>query len=188
MVEIKGTVVSDAITGVKLRSGDEVYDAIVNQLEGETRALFEKEFVLASGWYPLDALVQFLEADIRVSADGHEHVLIKRSEALIERQLRGVYQAFGQIATPEGVIEQISTIHRTYFRGVDIEARLAGAGRASVRYTGFEKQHRLFGLSLIGFYQKALAMAGATDINAEFATAIEDDQGFCELILTWSRG
>jgi len=46
--------------------------------------------------------------------------------------------------------------------------------------------HRLIGLSIIGFYRKALEISGAKDVKAEFTTSIEEDKGYCELVLNWN--
>ena len=187
MVKIKGTVLNDAVKAVKAQLGDQVYDAIVDLLEGETRALFERAFILSSNWYSLDAFVQFLEMDLKVTAQGNEQVLIKWSEASTERQLRGVYHMFAESESPELVIQRIAGVHQTYFQGVGIEASLLSAGKAILKYTGFAKRHRLIGLTIIGFFRKALEMAGAKAVKAEYTTLIEDDKGYCELVLSWSE-
>lgn len=185
MLRIKGTVVDDSIRAVKSRLGDQAYRAIVSELEGEARALFEEGFVLASRWYPLDAFAEYLEAAVKVTARGDARVLIKRAEELTERQLTGVYRAFGTMGSPEAVIEQLSAIHRTYYQGLVIEGKVLGDAQASVVYRGFEKRHWVLGPTLIGFFRKALEMSGAKEVSAEFATPIEDGKGFCELILRW---
>lgn len=186
MIEIKGAVVNEAIKSIKARHGDQTYNTIVGLLKRETRALFEQASILPTSWYSLDAFVQFLEMDLKVTAQGNERELIKRSEELIERQLRGIYKLFIRLGSPEFVLNRISVVHRTYFQGVSIEASLPSAGKAIVKYTGFEKQHRLIGLSIIGFYRKALEISGAREIKAEYTTSIEEDKGYCELILSWS--
>ena len=61
-----------------------------------------------------------------------------------------------------------------------------GAGKAMVKHTGFKKQHRLIGFAIIGFYRNALEIAGAKAVKAEYATSIEDDKGYSELILSWN--
>jgi hypothetical protein len=186
MLQIKGTVVGDSIRAVGSRLGDQAYDAIVSQLEGEARALFEEGFVLASRWYPLDAFAQFLEVAVMVTARGDARVLIQRSEELTEQQLSGVYQAFGKMGSPEAVIDQLSAIHRTYYQGLAIEASVLGEGRARVIYRGLEKRHWVLGSTFMGFFRRALEMSGAQEVRAEFTTPIEDGKGHCELILTWA--
>ncbi len=156
MVEVKGTVVSDSIKAVKARHGEQAYASIVGLLKGETKSLFEKGFVMPIGWYPLDAFVEFLEMDIRVTANGNGQELIRRSEVIIEQELKGIYKVFVKLGSPRFVLNRISTVHQTYFRGVGIEVSLPGPGQASLKYTGFERRHRLIGFSIIGFYRKAL--------------------------------
>ena len=185
MIEIKGSAVRDTIKAVKERFGDQIYDSILNLLKEETRSIFKNESVMPMTWYPLDAFVEFLEMDLRVTAHGDEQELIKRSEILFERQLGGIYRAFIKLGSPSFVLNVNATVNRTYFRGVDIEVNMPSPGKAIMKYTGFEKQHRLIGMSIIGFYRKALEISGAKDISAEFITAIGDDKGYSELGLNW---
>ena len=186
MVEIKGSVVSDSIKSVKEKFGEQIYATIVNQLHGETRALFERASILSSSWYPLDAFTEFLEQDINVTAQGKEQELIRRAELVIERQLGGIYKMFVKFGTPQFVLNRLTVIHQTYFRGVAATVTMPGSGKAIKRYTGFSKQHRLIGPSIIGFYRKALEISGAKDVAAQFTTSIEDDKGYCLLNLSWS--
>jgi len=75
----------------------------------------------------------------------------------------------------------------SFFRGVNVELNMPAPCQAVVKLTGFEKQHRLIGFSVIGFYRKALEVFGAKDIKAEHTTSIEDDKGYCELVLNWNE-
>jgi hypothetical protein len=186
MIEIKGSAVGDSIRAVKARCGEQAYNTIVSQLKGEGRSLFEKGSIMPMSWYPLDAFVEFLETDLAVTAHGNEEELIDRSEAVIEQQLSGIYRLFVKLGSPGFVLNRVSTVHQTYFRGVDITVSLPEPGKAVLRYTGFEKRHRLIGKIIIGFYRKALEISGAKDVRAEFSTPIEDGKGYCELVLSWT--
>jgi hypothetical protein len=185
MVEVKGSVVSDSIKAVKEHFGEQAYTAIVSQLQGEARELFERASILSSSWYSLDAFTEFLEKDIKVTARGNEQELVKRAEVVIERQLSGIYKMFIRLGSPQFVLNRISVVHQTYFRGVDIAVSFPGPDKAILKYTGFAKQHRLIGLTIIGFYRKALEISGAKDVVAKFTTLIEQGMGYCELALTW---
>src|SRR5512142_103164 len=148
MAKIKGVVVSDSIKAVKSRSG-EAYAGVVALLKSETRALFEQANIIPSDWYSLDAFVEFLEADVKVTANGHEEELIRRSEIIIEQHLKGIYKLFIKLGSPEFVLNRLAIVHRTYFQGVGVDAHVTGPGTAVVRYTGFEPQHRLIGMTII---------------------------------------
>ncbi len=186
MAQIKGVVVSDAIKAVKSRFGEQVYGSIVGQLKGETRELFERPNIIPSDWYSLDAFVEFLEMDVKVTAQGHEEELIKRAEVLVEQHLRGIYKLFIRFGSPEFVLNRLAVVHRTYFQGVDVEAAVRGPGRGIVKYKGFAKHHRLIGMSIIGYFRKAFEISGARDVKAGFTTSIEEGKGYCELALAWS--
>ena len=87
---------------------------------------------------------------------------------------------------PEFVIKRIAAVHATYFQGVPIEVQLQGHRKAVVRYSGFEKQHRIMGFAIIGFFKKALEISGAKDVVLRFTVPIEEGKAFSELSISWS--
>lgn len=54
------------------------------------------------------------------------------------------------------------------------------------KYLGFEKQHRIMGFAMIGFFRKALEMSGAQAPVICFSTPIEEHRGHSEPSLAWS--
>jgi len=185
MVQIKGSAIKETIHQIKSRSGDEALEKIFGLLDEETRAICRGE-IYSSSWYPLDLFTRFLEVEIRVLAGGREEMITRGSEVVIEKQLRGIYKAFVKLGSPEFVIKRIAAVHETYFQGVPIEVHFEGPGKALVRYTGFEKQHRIMGFAIIGFFKKALEISGAKDVVLSFTTAIGEGKRFAELSIGWS--
>lgn len=183
-VTIKGASVLDSVRAIRRRSGDEAFDKLVDGLDDEAKAMFRGDIV-ASSWYPLDPFVRFLEADIRETAGGNEVVLVERTEQLIEKQLRGIYRIFVRLGSPEFVLKRISVVHMTYYNGVLVETTSLTPGRAVLRYTGFERRHRLVGYAIIGFFKKALEISGAKDVKASWTIPIGDPKGYAELAVTW---
>ena len=185
MVQIKGSAIKETINQIKSRAGDDALRKILELLDEETRTICQGE-IYSSTWYPLDIFTRFLEVEIRVLADGREEMVTRGSEVVIEKQLRGIYKAFVKLGSPEFVIKRIAAVHETYFQGVPIEVHLQGPGQAVVRYTGFEKQHRIMGFAIIGFFNKALEISGAKDVALRFNVPIEEGQAFAELSIFWS--
>ncbi len=185
MIEIKGSVINDAIIAIKKRSGDKIYNKIISLLDEQSKKLFTSE-IFASEWFPLDSFIKFLELDIKLSINGNEKVLEFRAEDLIEKQLNGIYKSFVKYGSPEFVIDNcISVMHKSYFNGVSIEKKMEGLNKARIKYIGFEKRHRLIEYCIIGFYKKALKVSRAKNIRAEFITSIEENKGYCELEISW---
>lgn len=112
MAEIKGRVLLDTLAAVKERAGDPGLSRITARLSPESRKVFASP-ILFSEWYPLDAYVEFLEVNIRETADGDRRVLVERSEKVIEQQLRGVYRLFVKLGSPKFVITRIAAVHET---------------------------------------------------------------------------
>ena len=185
MVQIKGSAIKETINQIKSRAGEDALQKILGLLDEETRTICQGE-IYSSSWYPLDLFTRFLEVEIRVLADGREEMITRGSEAVIEKQLRGIYKAFVKLGSPEFVIKRIAAVHATYFQGVPIEVHLEGSGKALVRYTGFEKHHRIMGFAIIGFFKKALEISGAKDVVLRFTVPIEEGKEFAELSIAWS--
>jgi hypothetical protein len=181
-IRIKGTSLLDSVEAARKREGEQRLAQIVESLLPPFRDIFEKPIVPTS-YYSLDAFVAFLEAGFRLGGDD-ERVLIKRTEAVAERQLAELYRVFIKVGSPEFVVQRIITIHQTFFTGIGISVELQ-PGDARIRYTGFRKQHRLIEYIMIGFYQKALQICGGREVRAEMSVPIADGGEFCELHVTW---
>ena len=184
MVQIKGSAIKETINQIKARNGEDALQKIFDLLDEETLTVCQGE-IYSSSWYPLAIFTRFLEVEIRVLADGREEMITRGSEVVIEKQLRGIYKAFVKLGSPEFVIKRIAAVHATYFQGVPIEVNLQGPGKAVVRYTGFEKQHRIMGFAIIGFFKKALEISGAKDVVLRFTVPIEEGKEFAELSIAW---
>jgi len=181
-IRIKGTSVLDAVEAARKREGDQRLAQIVESLLPPFRHMFENRIVPTS-YYSLDAFVAFLEAGFRLGGDD-ERILIRRTEAVAERQLTGLYRVFIKLGSPEFVVRRITTIHQTFFTGIGISVELE-PGDARIRYTGFRKQHRLMEYVLIGFYQKALQICGARGVLAQMSVPMAAGREFCELHVSW---
>jgi hypothetical protein len=182
-VQIKGSAVFDMIRAVKTRAGEEGFRALVALVDDPFRAMFLGG-IFDAAWYPLDAYVAFLAASLKYSGDD-ENVLIGRTEAVVERQLQGIYHVFVRQGSPESIIKRIVTIHRTYFKGASVDFDLPTPCSAVVKYGGFEKRHRLLEYVIIGFFNKSLELCGAKSVEVVVTVPIAKDSGFCELTMTW---
>jgi hypothetical protein len=184
VAEIKGTVLLDTLKAIKARGGEAQMAAILASLDEASRKVFDSP-IQASSWYPLDAFTKFLEADIRETANGDREVLIRRSEKVIESQLRGIYKIFVAFGSPGFVITRISAVHATYFKGIQIIPEMDSQG-AKIKYAGFGKQHEIMECPVIGFFRKALEISGARQVNMEFTIPISKGEAYSELTITWT--
>ncbi|HKW56218.1 MAG TPA: hypothetical protein VJN42_02585 [Candidatus Acidoferrum sp.] len=183
MADIKGSVVLDTFAAIKARAGENELARIIARLGPDSRAVFEKAIYI-SEWYPLDAFVEFLDADVCETAGGDRNVLAQRSEKVIETQLRGVYKIFVKLGSPGFVITRIAAVHATYFRGVQIIPEVEDHS-AVIKYVGFAKQHDILEYTISGFFRKALEISGAKQVALKFTVPISAGEPFSELSIEW---
>jgi hypothetical protein len=180
----KGSPILEMVQMIKATQGEEGLARLLNMLDPKARELFSKP-ILGSDWYPLDPWVAFLEVIHKELNRGDDRRVIAGSAKIFERQLKGVYRFFIQHGSPAGIVKRVLAVHETYFKGVGAEVVACDSQAACIRYTGFSKQHRILGLTFIGFFTKALEMSGAKDIKAVFTVPIEAGGPYAELSLTW---
>jgi len=184
VAKIKGAVVLDSLKSIKERGGEQELSRIVARLEGEAKKIFEGP-IYPWDWLELDHFTEFLEADVCETAGGNPEVLVGRSEKVIESQLRGIYRIFIKLGSPGYVIKRIASVHQTYFEGVAIIADVDDDSRATIKYIGFKKRHRILEYTIIGFHRKALEISGAKQIAVHFNVPMSDDNPYSEITITW---
>ena len=185
MARIKGTALIDTLKAIKERGGEEELARIFAHLEGEAKNVFEGP-IQPWNWYSIDAFTDFLEADVRETANGNPDVLIGRAEKVIESQLRGIYRIFIKLGSPGYVIKRIASVHATYFEGIQIIPEVDEDSRATIKYVGFKKRHRILEYTITGFHRKALEISGAKQISVNFSVPMSDDTPYSEVTITWA--
>jgi hypothetical protein len=181
---IKGTALIDSLKAIRKRGGEKELARILAHLQGEAKEIFEKP-IDAGAWYSIDAFTDFLEADVRETANGNRDVLIGRAEKVIESQLRGVYRVFVKLGSPGYVITRIALVHAKYFEGIQIIPEVDRNSRATIKYIGFQARHSILEYTIIGFYRKALQISGAKQIAVKISVPMSDDKPYSEITITW---
>jgi hypothetical protein len=185
MAQIIGSVLVESVAAIKARHGDQGLEKIIKHLNGEAKLIFSSP-IEAWKWYPLDAFVSFLDADIRETANGDRRILVGRSMKVVELQLRGDDSMIAGMDSPKYVINRIAVIHTAQFQGIQIIPEIDDGPRATIKYMGFEKHHDIFEWVLVGFYVKALEICGAKDVSAKFTIPISEGAAYSEIALSWA--
>ncbi len=134
-------------------------------------------------WYPLTHFTNFLDADVRLTANGNETVLVRRADLVVQEQLRGIYKVFARLRSVEGFVGRLLGVHRTYYLNVTIEPRPVGPHHLSVTYVGFTSEHRLLQFIMVGFFRIALHIHGAKRSNVR--VTMQEERRW-ELDIRWS--
>jgi hypothetical protein len=180
--QVKGKVLLDSVHSVAKRNGEAKLLQVIEQLDAPSRETFSNR-ISPAAWYPLTHFTQFLDADVRLTANGNETVLVRRAELVVQEQLRGIYKVFARLGTVEGFVGRLVGVHRTYFLNVAIEPRPVGSHHLSVTYVGFTSEHHLLQFIMIGFFRMALQIHGAKHPNVSVSMP---EESRWELDIQWS--
>jgi hypothetical protein len=186
MLEIKGSVLKDVIKSTKKAIGESNYNRLLDLCNPETKDLFLRP-ISTSGWYPLDAYTNFLDVVVSELFGGRPEGLIKSTEAIAERQLRGLYSSLVKVDSPEFLWKKVGMLNSTYFRGVRLESSVSGEGKGKLRYVGLEKQHASLEPIFIGFSNKAAEIYGAKNVRLAVTTPIAAGKGYMEMDISWDQ-
>lgn len=181
MVEIKGSAVRDALAAYRENLPDECAQ-VLDRLDPHTRALLTE--VQPNEWLPLDAFVRYLQAQVDVTGVDAATLHVQRAEVVVERQLHGIYKIFARLSSPRALVERLSAIHSTYWRGLQVERSVTGKSEVVLRYAGFARGHRIMEPILVGFFRKVLAVNGAQGIEVQFTRHIGGPDP-AELVVRW---
>jgi hypothetical protein len=183
-VKVKGTIVQEALRAMRKRMGEPAYLRLLHALPAVDQAALE-EPILVTAWYPLDAFVRLAEAGVRLEDHGDPGPFSRRSEALVDFHLDGIYRRFAELGSPDALVRRVAAAHHTYFHGSEVEVVEAAPGHARVRYRGFAGRHRLMELAIRAFYRRALERSGAEAVEVRFTVPMNDDLGYAEATLRW---
>lgn len=186
MIQIKGMTICDTIDRAKSKYGEKGYNKIIDQLSEDNKKIYSKRVIL-SLWYPIDALIEFLEIENNLYDGGNKKMVEKHSTEVIDKELKGIYKLFIKFGSPEFVVSRIGSVNNSYFKGITLEVKTNGNGKYIGRYTGFEKHHEIFQYSITAFYKRALEISGAKDITAMFTTPMSSNLGYSEITVTWKK-
>lgn len=184
MVTIKGVNLSSTLNYNKEMFGEELQNKLIAQLSSEDQQVLTKA-ILDAEWYPLDVFVRYLNVMTKDILKGSGESLQKGTEAVIEMQFKGIYKALLMLGSPEAFVERINTITGRYYQGINIKTEMLDKKKVKATYEGFEKSHRLYEYTILGWWKKAMEMLGAKNVKVELLTSLADGKGHFELTASW---
>jgi hypothetical protein len=184
MIFIRGIAIAHDVEMLLKRFGKQNYIRLAETLDAEDRKIFLNK-IIAADLYPLDSYVRFIEASINLFFKGDKSAVLRNTEEIIDRQLKGVFRWFIQFGSPAYITNEIVKITQAYFEGVTVNPIINGNGRFVGRIVGFKKKHEIMQYAIIGFFRKSLSISGAKNVQAKFTIPFSDNKEYSEIMVTW---
>jgi len=184
MIFIRGIAIAHDAEMILKRFGKQNYIRLAQMLDVDDRKMFLSK-IIAADLYPLDSYVRFIEAGIQLFYNGDKTAVLRNTEEIIDRQIKGVFRWFIQFGSPTYISNEIVKITKAYFEGVTVDTIINGNGRFVGQIRGFQKRHEIMQYAIIGFFRKALTISGAKNVQAKFTVPFSDNKEYSEIVVTW---
>jgi len=112
MASVKGTAVDASLRYVRERFGEGALASALAALPEPDRAALGQG-VLASSWYPMDALLGFMQEAERQLGPREPDLVRRMGRASSEYSLKGIYKISFKVGSPEFIIARAGWMERT---------------------------------------------------------------------------
>lgn len=180
---IKGTCVRSVI-GVLSREG--LLEPAMASLSSMSREVFLGG-VLATGWYPVDAYIELLDAVAARAGLGAEGLMLRVGKQIVSDGLTTVYRVFLPVDSPFQGVSRGQYLWRTYFKNSELNLLRAGKGVADFEVTGEARTSPAYCLTKLGGMIGSLELIGASGVQGEHPSCRHRGDATCRFQLTWEE-
>ncbi len=166
MVQAKGVTAAAHLAFLEQKFGKEALGRILARVSApEHRALLGRT-ILRSAWIPFDALMALDAAADEVLGKGDGALARTLGAYAAEHDLSTVYRIFMQVLSVEAVLTKASAMWQQYYDSGEMIVIDKAKGAATLELRGFAAPHPLLCASIVGFTEKAAALAGARQVSS----------------------
>ncbi|BDD11039.1 hypothetical protein FUAX_34710 [Fulvitalea axinellae] len=167
MLRIKGSVVN-SMSGLALKLlGEGDFAGWLEALEADSKALM-REGVYATDWYSVhDGLLHPAEVLAEVSGKTNEEIGRELGEFAAKKAMTGIYKAFVDFRSAEGLLRETARIIAAYYDGVEAEVIWNGKRDVSIIIGGMAGAHEILQHRMIAWASVALENTGASNVRGE---------------------
>lgn len=185
-IEMKGQAVRQYISVFEDLKGEAALNALIESVENEEfRELLADRQILASGWYPVAWMNEFLEKALEAHPDTPD--LPERiGYASADRNIRGIYRFLAQFLSPEMCIKQVPRMWKVYMRGIKVEAEVNAPRQATLRFHGIGPSRLTWRAMLDGGARRIFESSGAKNIKVNITSGGIERSSLTTVDVRWT--
>lgn len=184
-MRVKGAVLLARGAFVRDEFGDAGWKRVLDGMSEGTRKVLSGS-ILSASWYPFAVNQELDEAIVRVVGRG-DRGIFKRIGAWSARQnLSGAHKSFLAPGNPQGFLARTGSIYRTYYDQGHRDYEATGPTSGVMTTFDAETYSSDDCLTVVGWYEEALAMCGARGIVIVEERCRAEGAPFCRYQLRWS--
>lgn len=186
MPRVKGTAVHASMRFVRERFGEAPLAAVLDALPEEDRRILGQE-ILASTWYPLDALLHFMQETQRQLGQQEPDVLRRMGSASCDYGVTGVYRVFFKLGSPEFLVSRGVNVFARYYDTGRMRVVEARPGCTIVEIAAFEGGGPQFCERFYGWMHRSLELAGARNLRGSHSACVYRGDPVCRFEGEWDH-
>jgi len=167
-VQIKGQAMRQYASVYEDEMGEAALSSIVETVaDPEFRELLRDRQLLASSWYPVEWLNDFLEK-IMATHPGEPDLPERIGYGSADRNIRGIYGFLAKFLSPEICIRQVPRMWKVYSRGIRTHAEILAPYHARLHFSGAGPSRLTWRAMLGGGARRIFESSGAREIEVLF--------------------
>lgn len=164
-IEMKGQAVRQYVSVFEDSKGSEALASVISKISvDEFRELLQERQILASRWYPIAWMNEFMSlaaAEFSDEPDLPERI----GYASADRNIRGIYRFLTRFLSPELCIRQVPRMWKVYTNGIKVRTEISAPQRATLRFYGAGPSRLVWRAMLGGGARRIFESSGARDIE-----------------------
>ena len=180
---IKGSVLKARLAFVENRLGKVGIARILGRLSHADREILEG-ILLPAGWYPFETSERLTTEIAKELGDGDE-VYRELGRTSAEMNLSASQKVYVRERDPHGLLKAAASIYRLYYSSGERTYERQGDSKALLRTLGSETFSREDCLTIVGWYERAIAMCGGKRPRVHETKCKAKGDGCCEYVCEW---
>jgi uncharacterized protein (TIGR02265 family) len=183
--QVKGAVLLSRKEFVREEYGDDAWQKVLGGVSAANRAQLEG-VLLSSRWYPFEINADLDRAIVEVLGRGDRNVLKKIGARSARTNLGGAHQAFLKKGNPQAFMAGTDRIYRFYYDEGHREYESTGPSSGVITTHGAATFSENDCLTVIGWYEEALRMCGATRVQITEDPCRARGGPYCRYLVSWA--
>jgi uncharacterized protein (TIGR02265 family) len=181
---VKGAVLLARSGFVRGRFGDAEWQRVLARTSDSTRRQIGRA-ILSASWYPFAVSQEVDQAILDVLGRGDRNVFVEMGAWSARENLTGAHRAFLAPGDPQRFLSRTDAVYRSYYDQGHREYEVTGPTSGVLTTYDAETFSAADCLTVVGWYQEALAMCGAQDVEVVETTCRANGAPYCRYELRW---
>jgi uncharacterized protein (TIGR02265 family) len=185
MQQIKGAVLKSRMAFVQDRFGEAGLRQVRESLPAADQAALGS--ILTVGWYPFELGKRLDEAIVRVCGRGNAGLFKELGASSAEKNLTTLHKTFLSPGNPHAFLGRARTIYALYYETGRREYERTGDHSGVLTTRDAETFSEPDCQTVIGWYERALEMCGASDVHIVEAECRATGGKVCRYLVSWGE-